>query len=172
MQHFGRVACLLLTVHRPLCLDLDKEKKEKRSLRERKRERERSFGWGCQRWMLQVLWSIGLPQQPWITNTEVVIAHKPLSVLITSKDPEGWSVHVSEVLTLCSSVLIATLEAPFIQRCALCYPQPLSKCEHWNDQEGLRLGNLWEWHQINLGFHKHFPLPIMKLHWPADTAPS
>lgn len=56
---------------------------------------------------------------------EVVIAHKPLSVLITPKDPKGWSVHVSEVLTLCSSVLIATLEAPFIQRCALCYFHPL-----------------------------------------------
>lgn len=73
-------------------------------------------------------WLVGwrrLPQQLWITNAGGVIAHKPLSVLITPKHPQGLGVHVSEVLTLCSSVLIATLEAPFIRRCALCYFQPL-----------------------------------------------
>lgn len=55
-------------------------------------------------------------------------AHEPLSALITPGGPQGWRVpggaRESEVLTLCSSVLIATLEAPFIRRCALCYFQP------------------------------------------------
>lgn len=34
-----------------------------------------------------------------------------------------------------------------------------SICERWNHQEALDW-KTWEWHQINLRFHKHFPSPI------------
>lgn len=72
-------------------------------------------------------------------------AHEPLSALITRGGPQGWRVpgggvggglRESEVPTLCSSVLIATLEAPFIRRGALCYFQPPRR-ERWNHQEAL-----------------------------------
>lgn len=110
------VSVFFFTAHCPLCLYLG-------------RESTHSLWFRKIFWLMLSaldaggLWS-QLPSCCGSQTTEVVIAHKPLSVLITPKDPEGWSVHVSEVLTLCSSVLIATLEAPFIQRCALCYFRP------------------------------------------------
>lgn len=86
-KHYG--ACLLHMVPRPPCFDLDKASAQVVSGGNRRSVKKSA-------------------QQPRITNSEVVIAHKPLSVLITPEDPEGWSVHVSEVLTLCSSVQIGT----------------------------------------------------------------
>lgn len=94
-------------------------------------------------------------------------AHEPLSALITPGGPQGWRVpggaRESEVLTLCSSVLIATLEAPFIRRCALCYFQPPLHVsagtikKHWIGKKKPKKKKkrpAQERHQINLRFHR------------------
>lgn len=146
MQHFTGFVCLFVTACRPLCFDLDKE--STRSVIQR-----RSFGSCCQRWMLEVCEDGAAPvavdhRSSHCTQTTVSSHHsqRPRGLgcacewgayfVFLSPDSHPWGTFHPEMRFLL-------------------FPDP-SICERWNHQEALDW-KTWEWHQINLRFHKHFP---------------